>query len=412
MIIGGGLGGLLSAACLVKAGHSVEIYERLPMIGGRFINLEHKGFQLSSGALHMIPHGPKGPLASMLKEVGAEVNIIASSPMALLRIPENGGFNDMSFHHFSDPLSLLNKLKLTFLTFKSKFDKPKNKNFKQWFYPFINDEWLVKMADSFCGWSLSMTCEDVSVEEMLAIIKNMYRYGGPGVPMGGCSAVIDALESVILSGGGSIHTNCEVDRILIVDGRAVGVEIKGQTVMGDLIISNIGHKITCELYDHPQTDEFREYLEILQKSKPSAGIKISIGADKPLIGHSGVLLTPYTNRINGMNEVTNVDPSLAPPGKHLVMTHQTVRSDDIQYEIHLGLQDIKDLFPGEDYEVLMVQTYRDDWPVNRAGSGSDLGNSTPLKGLYIVGDGAKGKGGIEVEGVALGVANTMAQLNI
>ena len=221
------------------------------MIGGRFINLEHKGFQLSSGALHMIPHGPKGPLASMLKEVGAEVNIIASSPMALLRIPENGGFNDMSFHHFSDPLSLLNKLKLTFLTFKSKFDKPKNKKFKQWFYPFINDEWLVKMADSFCGWSLSMTCEDVSAEEMLAIIKNMYRYGGPGVPMGGCSAIIDALESVILSGGGSIHTNCEVDRILIVDGRAVGVEIKGQTVMGDLIISNIGHKITSEFYDHP-----------------------------------------------------------------------------------------------------------------------------------------------------------------
>jgi phytoene dehydrogenase-like protein len=59
----------------------------------------------------------------------------------------------------------------------------------------------------------------------------------------------------------------------------------------------------------------------------------------------------------------------------------------------------------------MVQTYRDEWPVNRAGSGSDLGNSTPLKGLYIVGDGAKGKGGIEVEGVALGVANTMELLN-
>jgi phytoene dehydrogenase-like protein len=382
------------------------------MIGGRFINLDYKGFQLTSGALHMIPHGSKGPLATMLKDVSADVQIIPSSPMAVLRIPENGGYNDIAFYDFSKPLSWFNKIKLSYLTFKSKFDKPKDQNFKDWFYPFINDEWLVRMADSFCGWSLSMTCEDVSSEEMLAIIRNMYRWGGPGVPIGGCSAVIDALERVILSGSGHIHTNCEADRILTVDGRAVGVEMNGKTVMGDLIISNIGHKSTTRLYNHPQTDEFRGYLEVLQKSKPSAGIKISIGADKPLIGHSGVLLTPYAHRINGLNEVTNIDPSLAPPGKHLIMSHQTVRSEDIRSEIHLGLQDINDLFHGEDYEVLMVQTYRDDWPVNRAGSGSDLGNSTPLKGLYIVGDGAKGRGGIEVEGVALGVANTMALLNI
>ena len=41
---------------------------------------------------------------------------------------------------------------------------------------------------------------------------------------------------------------------------------------------------------------------------------------------------------------------------------------------------------------------------------SDPGNTTPIKGLYIVGDGAKGKGGIEVEGVALGVENTIGLL--
>jgi phytoene dehydrogenase-like protein len=411
LIIGGGLGGLLSAARLTKAGHTVEVYERLPMIGGRFINLEYKGFQLTSGALHMIPHGAKGPLATMLKDVGADVQIVPSSPMAVLRIPENGGFNDISFYDFSKPLSWFNKIKLYYLTFKSKFDKPKGKNFKDWFYPFIKDEWLVKMADSFCGWSLSMSCEEVSAEEMLAIIHNMHKWGGPGVPVGGCSAVIDVLEKVILDRGGKIHTNCQVDKVLTVDGRAVGVEVNGKTVMSDVIISNIGHEATTHLYDHPKTPEFTQYLAAVEKTKPSGGIKICLGSNNPLIGHSGVLLTPYANRINGINEVTNVDPSLAPPGKHLIMAHQTLLSDDIQSEINLGLQDLKELFPDKEYEVLMVQTYRDEWPVNRAGSGSDLGNSTPLKGLYIVGDGAKGKGGIEVEGVALGVANTMELLN-
>jgi phytoene dehydrogenase-like protein len=111
-----------------------------------------------------------------------------------------------------------------------------------------------------------------------------------------------------------------------------------------------------------------------------------------------------------MNEVTHIDPSLAPEGMHLTMTHQTMLTNDAQTEIQLGLQDIKNMFPGKKYSILMVQTYHDDWPVNRISSGFDLGNLTPVKGLYVVGDGAKGKGGIEVEGVALGVMNLLDKL--
>ena len=84
-IIGAGLGGLLAGAKLSKAGYDVEIFERLPFMGGRFANLEYKGFRLSTGALHMIPHGSRGPLALMLKEAGAQVNIIDSDPMAVIR---------------------------------------------------------------------------------------------------------------------------------------------------------------------------------------------------------------------------------------------------------------------------------------------------------------------------------------
>ena len=412
LIVGGGLGGLLTAARLVREGHRVEVFERMPVIGGRFINLDYKGYQLTTGALHMIPHGNKGPLATMLRQVGANVKIIPSSPQAVLRMPDNGGFKDISFYNFSAPLSWPNKLKLSYLTFKSRIIKPKDGTFKDWFSPFINDPWLVKLADAFCGWALSMRSDEVSASETLAIIENMRRYGGPGVPVGGCSAIIDALEQIILSGAGTIHTNRQVDRILMVDGRAVGVETGGESILGDAVISDIGHPATAQLYDHPDTDEFREYMTEMESARPSAGIKICLGADRPLIGHSGVLFTPYAKRVNGINEVTNVDPSLAPQEKHLIMSHQALQSKDIQSEIELGLKDLEDIFKGKEYEVLMVQTYRDGWPVNRTASGSFTSNSTPIKGLYIVGDGAKGKGGIEVEGVALGVENTMKLLNV
>lgn len=80
IIIGAGLGGLLSAAKLSGSGYEVEVFERLPIIGGRFTNIPYKGFQLTTGALHMIPHGPSGPLARLLEDVGADVEIIRKKP--------------------------------------------------------------------------------------------------------------------------------------------------------------------------------------------------------------------------------------------------------------------------------------------------------------------------------------------
>ncbi|MFV9630273.1 MAG: phytoene desaturase family protein [Methanosarcinales archaeon] len=409
LIIGGGLGGLLSGAQLAKAGHKVIIFERVPMVGGRFMNLDYKGYTLTSGALHMIPHGPSGPLGTMLKEVGADVEIIPSIPEAFLRIPvDGGGYRDIPFRDFPKLLSWKNRLKFYYISLLSRIKNQELKPLKNWFYPFIDDIWMVKFSDSFFGWSVSLTSEQISTEEGIAIIKNSYQYCGPGVPVGGCGAVIDALEKVILSGGGEIYTRSQVNKIILTNERAVGVEVEGKNISGDIVISNIGHQATAQLYNHPQTTEFEKYQKNINKIKPSAGIKICLGANRPLLGHGGILLTPYCKRINGVNEVTNIDPSLAPEGKHLIMSHQTLRSNDIQTEIKLGLDDIKDIFQDQEYELLMVQTYHSDWPVNRVGTGPNLGNTTPIERLYIVGDGARGKGGIEVEGIAMGVNNTLS----
>jgi phytoene dehydrogenase-like protein len=175
-----------------------------------------------------------------------------------------------------------------------------------------------------------------------------------------------------------------------------------------MVVSDIGHRLTSSLYDPKYLES--KYGAVIKQVVPSAGIKISLAAEEPLIGHPACVFTPFAQRINGMNEVTHIDPSLAPEGMHLTMTHQTMLTSDVQKEIQLGLQDIKNMFPGKKYSVLMVQSYKDDWPVNRISSGFDLGNLTPVKGLYVVGDGAKGKGGIEVEGVALGVMNLLEKL--
>jgi phytoene dehydrogenase-like protein len=406
VIIGAGLGGLLAGAKLVRAGNDVEIFERLPFIGGRFANIEYKGFKLSTGALHMIPHGSRGPLAQILRDVGANVTIINSSPMAVIKMEAD---EKIEFHDFRKELSLTKRVKLgTILFFALKFKPKSDISFSDWILKYFDDEFLLRLADSFCGWALSLQAKDVPAREMLEIIDNMYRYKGSGVPVGGCGAVTVALADVIESKGGKIHTLSCVDGIITDQDRATGIMANGETIDADIVISDIGHLETSRMYEC--RDE--AYLGKINRIRPSKGVKICLSADESLIGHSGVYFTPFAKRINGINEVTNIDPYLAPPGKHLVMSHQSVLSDDLRQEIDIGLADLKGLFPGKKYEVLLIQSYSNGWPVNRASSGSDSGNRTPIRNLFVVGDGAKGKGGIEVEGVALGVRNVMREMGI
>jgi phytoene dehydrogenase-like protein len=420
IVIGSGLGGLLSAARLSKEGYQIEVFERLPIIGGRFTNLNYKGFQLSSGAFHMLPHGPAGPLAQLLKEVGADIKIVRSDH-ATLRVPlKKGnsdygrGFKDIPFTSFASLLSHRDQMKMALLVVSTRKNRPKGSTLQTWIKSQFKDEWLVRFADSFCGWSLSLKSDEIPVEEIFEIIENMYRFGGPGVPIGGCKGVIDALKTVITTNGGRIFTKTEVSKILVENGRTSGIIAGDEVHSADLIISNMGHAATACLCNEALSGERGlEYLNMLQSLEPSAGIKICLAAEEPLVRHSGVLLTPYARRVNGVNEVTQIDPKLAPSGKHLTMAHQYVAPENlknIEAEIELGLKDIKEIFPGKKYEVLLIQSYHDNWPVNRAASGTDPGNETPIPGLYVVGDGAKGKGGIEVEGIALGVAATMKKV--
>src|SRR5437870_13562280 len=69
IVIGGGLGGLLSAAQLLQRGKRVVVLERLTHCGGRFTAKTYQGVQISTGAVHMVPFGSSGVLAGMLSRL-------------------------------------------------------------------------------------------------------------------------------------------------------------------------------------------------------------------------------------------------------------------------------------------------------------------------------------------------------
>ena len=135
---------------------------------------------------------------------------------------------------------------------------------------------------------------------------------------------------------------------------------------------------------------------------PSKGIKINVASKSSLVDGASVIFTTDCERINGLNQPSNVDRSLAKEDYNLIMLHATQIKNNTKEEINLALNDIESLFGGKDYEIISIQSYGNGWPVNHASNGTDL-NPIVRDNLLLVGDGVKGVGGIEVEGVAMSV---------
>ncbi|MPW39488.1 FAD-dependent oxidoreductase [Thermococcus sp. 101 C5] len=406
--IGAGLGGLLTSAFLARAGHEVTVLEKAPFVGGRFTNLNYQGFQLSTGALHMVPHGEDGPLAHLLKLLNANVEIVNSDPKGKF-------FIDGNLYHYREGwkhLSLKEKAKAMKLLAEVKANKlptgeEASMNAWEWLEEKIGDnEFVYLFIKSFLGWAVSLAPEEVPAIELAKEIKATLKWGGPGLIKGGCKAVTEELARIVRANGGKILTRKRVAEVD--DGKAITAD--GEEYPYDVLISNIGIKETVELFGRNKFD--REYLKKVDSLKPAEGIKINVALKgKPRIGNT-VVFTLDTKRINGYNEPSALTPELARDGYTLIMTHQALRSKDVKKEQKLGLEDLYYLFPELDKEgeVLMVQTYLDGNPVNRVASGMHL--DFPIENVYIVGDANKGEGGIEVEGIALGVMKTLESLGI
>ncbi len=147
---------------------------------------------------------------------------------------------------------------------------------------------------------------------------------------------------------------------------------------------------------------------------PAIGLKVQILSPRSLIDHDGILFCLDTQRIAGILQATNIDPSLAPPGKHLLISHQVIQPGaDWQAERDLALDDWRFLFGAafDDCEIVGVGHFPAAFPVNWAAQGLDR-RDQPFaeRGLWLIGDGFKPSGLIMVEGAAASAEQVVRQL--
>ncbi|WP_297437998.1 NAD(P)/FAD-dependent oxidoreductase [Thermococcus sp.] len=409
VVIGSGIGGLLTASFLAKNGYQVTVIEKAPYTGGRFTNLNYKGFGLSTGAFHMLPHGEDGPLAHLLGLLNANVQIVNSNPKGMIF------YEDKTFHYRDGwkYLSFTEKARATKLLLDIKRNKlPKGEEAEmsggEWIRERIGDNEFVDLfIRSFLGWADSVL--DVPAGELAREIKAALRWGGPGLIRGGCKALTGELARIVEANGGKILTrrrvvevNPEAKRVITADGEEFAY---------DVLISNIGIKETVELIGRESFD--RDYLKQVDSLKPSEGIKYNVALKgKPRVGNT-VVFTLDTERINGYNEPSSLSPELAKEGYTLIMLHHALQGRNVKAEQRKGIEDIYRIFPNLDSEgeILLVQTYLDGNPVNRVASGQTV-EDFQISDVYVVGDAYKPPGGIEVEGIALGVMKTLERLGL
>ncbi|MBP1911265.1 phytoene desaturase family protein [Thermococcus stetteri] len=409
VVIGSGIGGLLTAGFLAKNGYNVTVLEKAPYTGGRFTNLSYKGFGLSTGAFHMVPHGEDGPLAHLLKLLGADVTIVNSRPKGMIfyegrTFHYREGWRYLSWRERARAMKLMADVKRN----KLPTGEEAEMSGREWIREKIGDnEFADLFIKSFLGWADSVL--DVPAGELAREIKAALKWGGPGLVKGGCKALTDELARVVVENGGKILTR---KKAVEVDAEAKkAVTADNEEFPYDILVSNIGIKETVELIGRENFD--RDYLRHIESLKPSEGIKYNVALKgEPRIGNT-VVFTLDTERINGYNEPTAISPELAPEGYTLIMLHHALQSRNVKAEQRKGIEDIHRIFPNldEEGEILLIQTYLDGNPVNRVASGQAV-EEFPIQDIYIVGDAYKLPGGIEVEGIALGVMKTLERLGL
>ncbi len=389
-IIGAGLGGLTFGALLAKDGWQVELYDKNQKVGGVCALAEKNGYCWEQGPLILGDMLPGENVYELLKELGVTLETIRADrgiempEFAMWKpdeyegpywrrerlkklFPEESAGIDAYYRFYDNMLtvrqalgrkeknpSLVNQLRL-FLAFQ-KVKKYASMNAQQLVESFFHSPKLHALFTGilcdFCASpdeASSMTVPFCNFEPAFDKRIPLENGRNPGYVniVGGVQKLPEALADVITSNGGQIHLNTVVEKVLINDGKAVGVQLSdGMEVKADLVIGSgsgkdfFGKAVGLEHLD----DEYRQILDTFRPME--AVFMVHLGVDDDPMQHMKSALCYYykTYDIPGAVERMRAGvyhegddgfliyiptvhaPQFAPKGKHCV-TLYTVAPD-------------------------------------------------------------------------------------
>ena len=401
IVIGSGIGGLVTASQLAAKGAKTLVLERYLIPGGSGGSFRREGYTFDVGASMIFGFGEKGHtnlLTRALADVGQHCDTVPDPAQLEYHLP--GGLNvavDRDYEAFIARLSALfpheakgirafydtcwqvfnclDAMPLLSLEDPAYLAKVFFKaplaclGLARWL-PFnvgdvarthIQDEQLLKLIDMECFcWSVMPA--DLTPMINAGMVFSDRHAGGINYPKGGVGVIAQKLVAGLESHGGEIRYKARVTKVLIENGQAVGVQLaNGEELRARRVVSNATRWDTFET-EQESTDVQRPRRAALvdaahtpkaettwrRRYKPSPSfLSLHLGVDADVIPegfHCHHLILEDWAEMEGEQGVifvsipTLLDPSLAPEGRHIV---HTFTPSDIQAWNKLSPADYK-----------------------------------------------------------------------
>jgi prolycopene isomerase len=367
IIIGSGIGGLVTATQLAAKGAKVLVLERYLIPGGSSGYFDREGYRFDVGASMIFGFGKQGTtnlLTRALAAVGESIETIPDPVQVQYHLPDGldikvhqdyeqflqelfakfpheaqgiRRFYDECWSVFNclNVMDLLSLEELGYLTrvfFKNpiaclSLAKYLPLNAGDIARKYIQDPAVLRFIDIEC-YIWSVVPAEMTPMINAGMVFSDRHYGGINYPKGGVGQIAEKLVAGLVKAGGEIHYKSRVTNIITDRGRAVGVKLaNGKTFYAKKIVSNATRWDTFEQLlpaaEMPRKEQ--KWQERYQKSP--AFLSLHLGVDAGILPAGTechhVLLEAWTQMEEAEGTIfvsipTLLDPSLAPAGHHII----------------------------------------------------------------------------------------------
>lgn len=395
LVIGAGVGGVSAAASLAHHGRRVLLVEAADRIGGRASSREVDGFILNTGALAI---ERDGPVADLYEKLGLRLDLDVPRPETVAlcgRYTINAVTGAGGLVRTTAP-ALLRALSRTVPALRPR----PGQSTADWLSRITRNRTVHGLVDNVCGSFFAATGDDLPADVFLHYLTEGSAFKKLGFAPGGTIEVWKPLADHVTSRGGKVWLDSPVTKILIDDtGRAHGAHVQrnGETVhvRADAVISNVGPLGTVRLAG-PASFPVGYADTVTGATNCGCILTVHFASPTPLVDWPAIGLPGRSRRmIYAVNASTPAQRRVLKPGWHLYSAAGTPRPTrgpfDVEYEKALLIDDVRDYFPGFDAHATVLAWDLNDWndPAQRAITGFDLPNDTPVPNLWNVGDGVK-----------------------
>lgn len=366
IVIGSGIGGLVTATQLAAQGAKVLVLERYLIPGGSAGYFERQGYRFDVGASMIFGFGDRGTtnlLTRALQAVNVSLETIPDPVQIHYHLPGNldlkvhrdyekflqelgqhfpherqgiRKFYDECWQVFNclnvmELLSLEESGYLTRVFFQHPFAclglvKYLPQNVGDIARRYIHDPNLLKFIDMEC-YCWSVVPADRTPMINAGMVFSDRHYGGINYPKGGVGQIAAKLVEGLEKAGSEIRYKSRVTEILKEQGRAVGVRLaSGKIYRAKQIVSNATRWDTFEKLLPGELPRFEQkWQQRYQKSPSFFSMHLGVKADVLPLGTEchHILLEdwqqmeePYATLF--VSIPTLLDPSLAPPDHHII----------------------------------------------------------------------------------------------